>query len=250
MLLVWLIFISFNVLNIKGLHTNTENLKSPEDIEIEDLSAKTEMAQMILLRLYRMKSLPSLFTTNFEGCVSDLLDGNDRKNCRKLQELNKEGQFVEFACSYALVKAAGEDDNVGIARALKVCHVVMDRHLHDDRADGAVTSPFVRACEVGSLKAAKELLRQKADINKGAQITPLMTAAKAGQLEVVRWLLKEGADPTLSLEVSLCPGGTEFCTKDISQDVKQEMTALDFATYYDNDEIAQLISSYLEKQEL
>jgi len=250
MLLVWLLFISVNILNSQGLKTKKEVLESPEDINIEDLSAKTEMAQMIILGLYRLKSLPSLFMTSFEGCVLDLLDGNDRMNCRKLQDLNKEAQFVEFACSYALVKAAGEDDNVGIRRALKVCQVVIDRQLHDDKADGAVTSPLVRACEVGSLKAAKELLRHKADINKGAQITPLMTAAKAGQIEIVRWLLKKGADPTLSLEVSLCPGGTEFCTKDISQDVQQEMTALDFATYYDRDEVAQLISSYLEKQEL
>jgi len=250
MLLVWLIFISANIFHSQGLKTKTEDLKTPDDILVEDLSAKTEMAQMILLSLYRMRSLPSLFTTSFEGCVSDLLDGNDRKNCRNLQDLNPEAQFVEFACSYALVKAAGEDNNVGIARALKVCHVVIDRHLHDDKADGAVTSPLVRACEVGSLKAAKELLRQKADINKGAQITPLMTAAKAGQVETVRWLLKKGADPSVSMEVSLCPGGTEFCTKDNSLDVTQEMTALDFATYYDNDEIAQLISSHVEKQEL
>lgn len=243
-------FIAANVLHSEGLKSKVEDIKTPEDISMEDLSAATEMAQMILLGLFRLRSLPSLFMTSFEDCVEDLLDGKDRKNCKKLQNLNKEGQFVEFACSYALVKAAGEDDSVGIVRALRVCHVVIDRQFHDERADGAVTSPFVRACEVGSLKAAKELLRQNADINKGAQITALMTAAKNGQVEIVRWLLKKGADPHVSMEVSICPGGTEFCTKDNSLDVQQEMTALDFATYYDQPEVAEVISSFLEKQEL
>lgn len=65
----------------------------------------------------------------------------------------------------------------------------------EERDHGGWT-PFIKSCEAGQLKVAKELFNHGAKVDATSSFgwTALGSAAKNGHLDVVKWLIKKGAD--------------------------------------------------------